>query len=186
MEDPVVTRSGQTYERDALLKWVARGRGTCPLTRKGLRLEEIITHHRLRSQIRSWKRRHGGGSSGAGAKSSSSSLVDAADDEERRTTTTPYCFVDFTENDGDNTEDTELIVEDDLYIEYLPNNQVQSVTTRSGHHYLRRNSQRQQQQQQQQRSASGRIIGGDNDNANNEQQRSRFFSFLRRRSSTSR
>lgn len=54
MKDPVVTKYGQSYERAAILEWIAKGKD-CPLTRQPLSLSGIITNHSLRSQIRSWQ-----------------------------------------------------------------------------------------------------------------------------------
>ena len=54
MKDPVVTRYGQSYERSAIIEWVAKGKD-CPLTRQPLSLGGIITNHSLRSQIRQWQ-----------------------------------------------------------------------------------------------------------------------------------
>lgn len=54
MTDPVVTRYGQSYERSAIIEWIAKGKD-CPLTRQPLSLSGIITNHSLRSQIRQWQ-----------------------------------------------------------------------------------------------------------------------------------
>jgi hypothetical protein len=52
MQDPVMTKYGNSYERSAILKWVARGNAQCPLTRRPLHLADIVTNHQLRSKIR--------------------------------------------------------------------------------------------------------------------------------------
>ena len=54
MTDPVVTRYGQSYERCAIVEWIAAGKD-CPLTRQKLTLSGIITNHSLRAKIRQWQ-----------------------------------------------------------------------------------------------------------------------------------
>lgn len=54
MTDPVVTRYGQSYERSAIVEWIAAGKD-CPMTRQKLSLSGIITNHSLRAQIRQWQ-----------------------------------------------------------------------------------------------------------------------------------
>ena len=54
MTDPVVTRYGNSFERGAIIEWIAKGKD-CPLTRQPLSLSGIITNHSLRSQIRQWQ-----------------------------------------------------------------------------------------------------------------------------------
>lgn len=55
MHDPVVSRYGHNYERDAILSWLAQGHTDCPLTRQPLRLRDLITNHTLRSRIQKWQ-----------------------------------------------------------------------------------------------------------------------------------
>jgi U-box domain len=56
MIDPVLTRHGHSYEREAIMQWIARDTGLCPMTRKPLRLSDMITNHHLRAQIHRWRR----------------------------------------------------------------------------------------------------------------------------------
>lgn len=56
MRDPVMTKHGHNFERDAIYKWIARDTGLCPITRKPLRLSDIITHHSLRCKIQLWQK----------------------------------------------------------------------------------------------------------------------------------
>lgn len=56
MVDPVLTRHGHNFERDSILKWIARDTGLCPITRKPLRISDVITNHHLRSRIHRWRR----------------------------------------------------------------------------------------------------------------------------------
>ena len=55
MQDPVLSRYGQSYERSAIIKWLAKGNTGCPLTRQPLTLSGLITNHKLRSEIRRWQ-----------------------------------------------------------------------------------------------------------------------------------
>jgi len=54
MVDPVMSRYGQSFEREAILKWLAKN-NTCPLSRKPLFLRNIIANHNLRLKIRKWE-----------------------------------------------------------------------------------------------------------------------------------
>ena len=59
MNDPVVSRYGQSFEREAIIQWLARGNTTCPMTRRPLRLSDLITNHQLRAKIRRWQIENG-------------------------------------------------------------------------------------------------------------------------------
>jgi hypothetical protein len=59
MRDPVMSKYGNSFERSAILKWVALGNANCPLTRRPLNLSDIVTNHHLRSQIRQFERANG-------------------------------------------------------------------------------------------------------------------------------
>jgi len=55
MRDPVMTKYGHSYERDAILSWLVKNNGSCPMTRQPLKLGDIITNHQLRARIRRWQ-----------------------------------------------------------------------------------------------------------------------------------
>jgi U-box domain len=55
MRDPVVSRYGQSYERGAIMEWLAAGHETCPMTRQPLRMSGLITNQQLRMKIRRWQ-----------------------------------------------------------------------------------------------------------------------------------
>mmetsp|Transcript_20664 Transcript_20664/g.44715 ORF Transcript_20664/g.44715 Transcript_20664/m.44715 type:complete len:198 (-) Transcript_20664:274-867(-) len=55
MADPVVSMYGQSFERAAILEWLASGTHDCPLSRRPLTLRGLITNHQLRSRIRDWQ-----------------------------------------------------------------------------------------------------------------------------------
>ncbi|KAL7561113.1 hypothetical protein ACA910_009377 [Epithemia clementina (nom. ined.)] len=59
MVDPVLSRYGQSYERKAIIEWLASGTHACPLTRQPLSLQNLVTHHRLRMRIEAWCETHG-------------------------------------------------------------------------------------------------------------------------------
>ena len=56
MVDPVVSKYGKSFERSAILSWLANGHGTCPLTRQPMKLSDLVTDHRLRVRIHAWRR----------------------------------------------------------------------------------------------------------------------------------
>jgi hypothetical protein len=56
MIDPVLTRYGHNYEREAILQWLARDTGLCPISRRPLRLGDMITNHQLRTKIHRWRK----------------------------------------------------------------------------------------------------------------------------------
>lgn len=59
MRDPVLSRYGQNYERNAILEWLTSSQahhGSCPLTRRPLELRGLVSNHNLRRQIRQWQR----------------------------------------------------------------------------------------------------------------------------------
>ena len=55
MQDPVMSRYGQSYERDAILNWLHRGHTDCPCTRQPLRLRDLVSNHQLRLRIHKWQ-----------------------------------------------------------------------------------------------------------------------------------
>jgi len=59
MEDPVMTREGKNFEREAIVEWLNRGNVTCPLTRQPLTFSKLIPNASLRLQIEIWKKESG-------------------------------------------------------------------------------------------------------------------------------
>ncbi len=57
MTDPVVTPSGQIYDRDGLERWICDSH-THPETREPLRIEDLLANDVLRHQIQDWLRQH--------------------------------------------------------------------------------------------------------------------------------
>jgi len=58
MRDPVVTEDGQSYERDAITRWLQE-HDTSPGTGDPLESKRLIPNIRLRSAIRDWLAQHG-------------------------------------------------------------------------------------------------------------------------------
>jgi len=54
MRDPVMSKYGHSYERQAILKWLVNHK-ECPMSRQPLKLSDLLTNHNLRSQIRRWQ-----------------------------------------------------------------------------------------------------------------------------------
>ena len=58
MIEPMMTRDGFTFDKRAILPWVAQHH-TCPLTRKPLNLCDIVRNRSLKGRIDSWCRLYG-------------------------------------------------------------------------------------------------------------------------------
>jgi U-box domain len=58
MIHPVATRYGQNFERSAIVAWLDKGSGECPLTRRPLRMRDLINNNHLTKKIRQWKELH--------------------------------------------------------------------------------------------------------------------------------
>jgi hypothetical protein len=54
MKEPIMTRWGHNYEREALMKWMER-HDDCPLTRNALTLQDIIVNRALKQKIEQWQ-----------------------------------------------------------------------------------------------------------------------------------
>ncbi|XP_073039547.1 U-box domain-containing protein 44-like [Primulina eburnea] len=58
MVDPVETFSGQTFEREAIEKWLEEGNHFCPLTKTSLSKSSLRPNRRLRESIEEWRKRN--------------------------------------------------------------------------------------------------------------------------------
>lgn len=56
MQDPVVTKYGHSFERAAIVQWLCNGNSVCPMSRRPLRLGDVISNHSLLRQIHNWQR----------------------------------------------------------------------------------------------------------------------------------
>jgi hypothetical protein len=59
MEDPVMTREGQNFERKAILSKLDKKGNICPVTKKPLRPSGIVGNGRLQWEIRKWQLNYG-------------------------------------------------------------------------------------------------------------------------------
>lgn len=59
MDDPVMSKYGQSFERSEILEWLKAGHGVCPLSRRPLSLQDLVTNHGLRMRISEWRRENG-------------------------------------------------------------------------------------------------------------------------------
>ena len=58
MMEPLLSREGHNYERDAILNWVAE-HGTSPLTRQPLRPSHLVRNRTLETKINFFRKQHG-------------------------------------------------------------------------------------------------------------------------------
>lgn len=54
MADPVTLCTGQTYDRENIVKWFESGHRTCPATGQPLHTLELIPNHMLRNLLEEW------------------------------------------------------------------------------------------------------------------------------------
>ena len=59
IQEPLFSRLGISYEREAIVEWICRRQGagkpgTCPLTRKPLRLSDLAPNRDLQGRIHAW------------------------------------------------------------------------------------------------------------------------------------
>ncbi|KAG7359211.1 U-box domain containing protein [Nitzschia inconspicua] len=59
MKDPVVSKDGINYDRTAIVKWLAKGNHSCPLTRQPMKLSSLAPDNRLRKRIQHWRANQG-------------------------------------------------------------------------------------------------------------------------------
>jgi hypothetical protein len=59
MTDPVMSKYGQSFERSEILRWLRSGHGVCPLSRRPLSLQDLVTNHALKLRISEWRKEHG-------------------------------------------------------------------------------------------------------------------------------
>ncbi|XP_047044776.1 U-box domain-containing protein 16-like [Lolium rigidum] len=59
MRDPVVSSSGQTYDRESITRWFGAGKSTCPKTGQVLTNLELVPNKALKNLITRWCRENG-------------------------------------------------------------------------------------------------------------------------------
>lgn len=52
--DPLMSRSGISFERSAILTWISEHNNTCPLTRNTLKASDLVPNHALKLRIQCW------------------------------------------------------------------------------------------------------------------------------------
>jgi hypothetical protein len=55
MQDPVLSKTGYSFERAALLKWLHLQGNVCPVSGKPLQLSHIVSHSALKREIQFWR-----------------------------------------------------------------------------------------------------------------------------------
>lgn len=58
MSEPLLSKEGHNYEREAILSWIAE-HGTSPLTREPLRPSQLVRNRILEAKIRFFLKQHG-------------------------------------------------------------------------------------------------------------------------------
>lgn len=56
MKDPVMSKTGQNYDRQTILQWFNEGNVVCPLTRQYLKPSGLVPNVPLKTRILQWKR----------------------------------------------------------------------------------------------------------------------------------
>lgn len=59
MVNPLMDRSGRSFERRAILEWITTQNSTCPITRQPLFVKDLIPNNKLRTEIMSWRVENG-------------------------------------------------------------------------------------------------------------------------------
>lgn len=55
MRDPIVNKEGRVFERAAICDWIRASNGTCPLTRKPIKISEFVSYRMLQLKIELWR-----------------------------------------------------------------------------------------------------------------------------------
>jgi U-box domain len=59
MNDPMMSKTGQNYERDAIVAHLDAGNETCPVTNQPLRISNLISNKTLQWKIQEWRNMNG-------------------------------------------------------------------------------------------------------------------------------
>lgn len=59
MVHPLMTRSGLSFERSAIVNWLRKGNSTCPLTRNPMNIGDLVHNRTLEQKIKYWRKEHG-------------------------------------------------------------------------------------------------------------------------------
>lgn len=55
MKQPLMTKSGMSFEREAIITWLQDGNGKCPITGNYMNLSDLIPNKALEEQIAFWR-----------------------------------------------------------------------------------------------------------------------------------
>ena len=55
MKEPLMSKSGQNYDRKAILEWLNGGNTNCPLTRQPLKHSLLVPNNALKLRIEKWR-----------------------------------------------------------------------------------------------------------------------------------
>jgi len=55
MENPVMDKCAHSFERSAIVEWIARGNEFCPISRKQLSVDDLVSNHVLAERIEKWQ-----------------------------------------------------------------------------------------------------------------------------------
>jgi hypothetical protein len=94
MKSPLMSKDGKNFERKAIIDWLARGNGSCPLTRQPLTPSCLVPNVNLKMNIRRWKRRNG--------------LLDSENDDSSVSSESDSGFVGFVRLDDHEEDGTRL------------------------------------------------------------------------------
>jgi hypothetical protein len=59
MRDPMMSKTGQNFERAAIVQWLNLGMGTCPVTGQALTISNLVSNKTLQWKIQLWKKSNG-------------------------------------------------------------------------------------------------------------------------------
>ena len=59
MNNPLMDRSGRSFERAAIVEWITTKNSTCPLTRQPLFVKDLLPNNKLRNEIMQWREEQG-------------------------------------------------------------------------------------------------------------------------------
>lgn len=54
-KEPVMDKNGITFEKSAIMTWLQKGGESCPLTRRPLKVSDLVPDSNLKYQVDSWR-----------------------------------------------------------------------------------------------------------------------------------
>ena len=74
----MMNRAGHSFERSAILEWLGRGSGQCPLTRLPMKLSDLVHNRALQRKIEQWIAEKEQNKDSCGGESESNDCLDSA------------------------------------------------------------------------------------------------------------